>query len=216
MKTKFTLAGIYGPANLQWLESIGYNSFELDLRPRSFQFLPHYQAHEIISGAGVASKFQVHFQNENSLLIEKFIDDSASSEVNYLFSATLDLELIERKDVKFSLLIDTENEHLLDDSKVRNHKNLKSVIFNYNYLHHKLMNNQIVDVLKKVQELETKIGIRLNFADDIAPSLWELFHADEVVLDLDGKVECGYRQFSKELFQSEFSKLTQMHPELAI
>ncbi len=215
MKTKFTLAGIYGPANLQWLESIGYSSFELDLRPRSFQFLPHYQAHEIIAGAGATSRFQVHFQNENSMLVEKFIDDSHSSEVIYLFSSNLDLELINKRDFFFSILIDSDNEFLLDDSSVIKHKNLKSVIFNYNFLHHKLMSNSIVPILKHIQALDCRVGLRLNFGDDIAPSLWELFSATEVVLNLDGKVESGYRQFSRELFESEFSKLTRLHPELA-
>lgn len=215
MKTKFTLAGIYGPANLQWLESMGYSSFELDLRPRSFQFLPHYQAHELIAGAGVATRFQVHFQNENTLLVEKFLDDCPRSDVTYLFSGAPPRELITKRNFTFSLLLDSDNEALLDDGEIIHHQNLKSVIFNYKYLHYKLMNNDIVSVLKQVQSLDSKVGVRLNFGDDIAPSLWELFSAAEIVLDLDSKVESGYRQFSRELFESEFTKLTKLYPELA-
>ncbi len=214
MKTKFTLAGIYGPANLQWLESIGYSSFELDLRPRSFQFLPHYQAHDLIAGAGVGTRFQVHFQNENVLLIEKFLDDCPRGDVNYLFSGNPERELLVKRKFSFSLLIDSDNEGLLDDEKLLHHSELKSVIFNYRYLHYKLMNNDIVSVLKKIQALASKTGVRLSFGDDLAPSLWELMSVAEVVIDLDSKVENGYRQFSRELFQSEFSKLTELYPEL--
>ena len=214
MKTSFIFAGIYHLDNLRWLESCGYDSFELDLRPRSFQFLPHYQAHDIIKGALPTSRFQIHFQNENQMLIEKFIADCDSTQVNYTFSGQVSASVLKSLDVDFSLEIDSDNELILDDSEVLSLSRLQKLTINYGYLHYQLMNAKIINLLKKLAPIAVPKGLKLKFSDDLATSMWEMIKFDPIIIDLDARVENGYRQFSRDLFESEFSRLTKLYPEL--
>lgn len=220
MKTHFALAGLYNAQNLKWLESIGHTKFELDLRPRSFQFLPHYQAHEIMGQADSRSQFRIHFQNEHDLLVQKFIDDCTFKNVSYLFSGERDATIVQKIKKPFYIEVGNESKELLESVFQSANRNFKGLVIDYGHLHFELMNSRITHLLTVLEKLkaagEIELGLRLKFNEDIAPSVWDMFNFDFYSLEMSSQVEVGYRQFSKELFVSEFSKLTSLYPELNV
>lgn len=220
MKTHFALAGLYNAQNLKWFESIGHTNFELDLRPRSFQFLPHYQAHDLMAQADSRSQFRIHFQNEHELLVQKFIDDCTCKNVTYLFSGERDTTTVKKIKRSFYIEVGNESKDLLESVLQSGNENFKGLVIDYAHLHYELMNSRISNLLSSLEKLrvggEIELGLRLKFNEDIAPSVWDIFNFDFYSIELSSHVELGYRQFSKELFISEFSKLTSLYPELNV
>lgn len=219
MTTALSLSGLYNISNLKWFESLGHDSFELDLRPRSFQFLPHYQAHDLMQAAAPTTKFRVHFENENSLLVEKFIADCKHGGVSYIFSGERDIDIYATLKRPFLIEINTQNAALLKTSELVSTSFFKGFVFDYAYLHYELMNSNIAVVLKQLAPWlgrgSFELGLKVKFDQDVAPSLWDYFQFNACTLDLSSRVETGYRQFSQELFKNEFSKFTSLYPEIS-
>lgn len=219
MMTALSLSGLYSISNLKWFESLGHDSFELDLRPRSFQFLPHYQAHELMNTAAPTTKFRIHFENENSLLVDKFIADCNHAAVTYIFSGERDIDIFAGIKRPFLIEINAQNAPLLKTSELVSTNYFKGFIFDYSYLHFELMNSNLAELLKQLVPWLARgtfeLGPKFKFDQDVAPSLWDYFQFNACTLDLSSKVETGYRQFSQELFKNEFSKFTSLYPEIS-
>lgn len=199
MAQNFKIEGIYDQRTLKLLKQKGLRDFGFNFSPRSFNFIQEYVfINELVPLLGPLDRIHLHFDRSNDPMIKKVLEDLKKSgvqkeniyldcdewteapsglEVNYYLNYTPDLDIALCKDAGFS-----------------------GMIFDFTYfedLHRRnILNNFISNFythFSKVLGEDKKIILRVDWNNNIFPSLFDYFEFDLMSFSINSKIEICYR-----------------------
>ena len=205
------IEGIYDLRTMKQLQDFSeVKSFDFDFRPTSFNFLQQYKMLEILEASyDSKSQYFLHYRDEKDFVIKKMIDD-----LKEFFSTHFgSLGIINNFFLEFS----DENEFSFYDQfdqnyywhynpkrtikEVRDAKYLKGICLDHSFLEDLHNKGQLYQFVQNFTQsflpmmFQKKMGLilRVDWDDNIIPSLLDYFDFEFVSLSLNSKVEICYR-----------------------
>ncbi|MDO9182994.1 MAG: hypothetical protein Q7U04_11330 [Bacteriovorax sp.] len=215
MIQKLRIDGIYDKRTLQHLKSLGLKDFCFDFSPRSFNFIQEYVfLEQILNLLDESDRIFLHFTRSNDPMVMKLILDlkkNGQSLKNVYFEFDEWSEEVSP--------IDFENNYLINFSKDCDAakligKNFKGFIFSFNFfgdLHSsKLLNNFASNFYTRYQSRlaeESLLLLKIDWNDNLIPSLFELFEFDLISFPINSKIEICYRNVDLKKLSNEMQIL---------
>lgn len=205
------LSGIYDKRTMKIGQDLGLSSYEFDFRPMSFNFIQQYVMEEILAEIQSTSpKISLHFQNEQNFMIDNILGsfkESALSPV-LVFSDTQSPVYYNSFKTPFYWHYDPQG----DVKGVISAKYNEGIILNYQFLeklHHEgTLHNFMTNFYSGLRGAETKkIGLKIDWDSNLAPSIFDLVDFDFIELPINSKVEVCYRNVDSTKLQKNISIL---------
>lgn len=196
--------GIYDLRTLQQLVELGVRRFAFDLRPRSLNFIQHYRTIEIVSQATLAAQkqFYFHFADENTLLIQKFLDDLAAQtgitqedwnqgRVQLEFSGREDFSVMDTFGVPYRWFMHAG----ADWANIKRAQNLRGLILPFEYLEDAHEKGSISHLCANLYTNFPNQTFHLarSWGANVFPSLTDLFDFEDIALAINHEVEVCFR-----------------------
>lgn len=209
MSQKFKIEGIYDQRTLKLLKAKNLRDFGFNFSPKSFNFIQEYVfLNELIPLLDPKDKIYLHFSRSNDPMILKVLtdlfkvgiqkenifidcdewsDDPGKLEINYYLNYTTDMNLEHCKNSLFS-----------------------GMIFNFSFfedLHRRgILNNFIANFYthyKKHLTDDKKIIVRIEWSDNVFPSLFDYLDIDLMSFSINSQIEVCYRNVDLKKLSSE-------------
>lgn len=217
MAHNFKIEGIYDQRTLKLLKAQGLKDFGFNFSPRSFNFIQeHVFLVELVPLLDESDNIHLHFARSNDPMISKVIFDL---KINGIKTERLYLNCDEWVETPESLGIKYYLNYVSDINMSYCKSSLFSgMIFDFNFfedLHHRgVLNNFISNFYTHFNKLlndEKKIILRIDWDNNLMPSLFDYFEFDLMSFPINSKIEICYRnvdlkKLSREIALIEKSK----------
>jgi hypothetical protein len=213
MDQKFKIEGIYDQRTLKLLKSRNVRDFGFNFSPKSFNFIQeHVFLDELIPLLDPKDRIYLHFSRSNDPMIKKVIfdlqkvgvqkdnifidcdewsDDPKTLEVNYFLNYYPEMETTKLASPLFS-----------------------GMIFNFSFfedLHRRgVLNNFIANFythFKKHLTDEKKIILKIEWNDNVFPSLFDYLDVDLMSFSINSQMEVCYRNVDLKKLATEMELL---------
>ncbi|MBI2519116.1 MAG: hypothetical protein HYV97_01805 [Bdellovibrio sp.] len=219
------IEGIYGEKYIDILAQEGIDSFTLDFRPKSFNFLQHHIFLEILNSVKnrLANIF-LHFEQSPNFVIQKFVDDGTSvlgpitSEgLTKLFLEFSDLREAEFYD-QFASPFIWHWHPMADLEKMLGCTYLRGVVFPYEQILKLYHQGRFDDFYKNIcssfiPQLKSKncyIILASDWLHEMLPSVLEFMDIDIFSYPINRHVELSYRVPNMDLIKEKLISIRQM------
>lgn len=193
--------------------------FGFDFRPKSFNFLQSYRFFDMLENFYSEDHlYYLHFRDEKDFVINKIIEDCHQflgerydglitfSRILLEFSGTLDFNIFDSFEMGYFVHYDYE----LDFKIYNEARFLKGVIFSYSIfegLHAKGLWNEFLEYYTNVllpyfKQRKIKSVLKVDWGENIFPSLLDSISFDSINFEINSKVEQGYRQVDLSLVKN--------------
>lgn len=199
MGQDFKIEGIYDQRTLKLLKQKGLRDFGFNFSPRSFNFIQeHIFLSDLVPLLDPLDRIHLHFDRSNDPMIKKVLEDLKKSGVS---GENVFIDCDEWSDSPESLGINYYlTYHANLDLKACQGSHFSGMIFDFSYfeeLHHKnILNNFISNFythFSKVLTEDKKIILRVDWNNNIMPSLFDYFDFDLMSFSINSKIEICYR-----------------------
>ena len=199
MSHKFKIEGIYDQRTLKLLKSKGLRDFGFNFSPKSFNFIQeHVFLTDLVPILDPKDKMHLHFSRSNDPMIKKVLEDLQKIGIkkeNIFIDCDEWGEEILILETNFYLNYQTDLNFALCKNPY-----FSGVIFDFAFfedLHKKgVINNFISNFYthyKKDLTNDKKIIMRIDWTDDVFPSLFDYFDFDLMSFPINSKIEICYR-----------------------
>ena len=204
------VVGVYDQRTLDYLISLGIVNFGFDFYPKSLNFLQQHIFLEMVEKS-FSSKhnYYLHFQGEIPEMVNKFIDDLREQFGEEKIKNRFGLEFLDERDADY---YDGFNSYFgwhyspgnLLQELLRS-KNIKSLTLDHEYLEMLQRSGTLFSFLKELVSMiegrDIRLQLRISWGDDLIASLFDFFSFSQILINIDPRIEAGYRQV-------DFDKLT--------
>lgn len=204
MQENWRIGGVYDESILEWANQNSFTQLQFDLVPTSLSFVQLYRIQEIMEKLPDMTSCDVYlnFQNEKQGSIEYILNEVKKSSPSYeknlklLFTDILEKSFYEKFNIPFSVDVDS----LEFAKKVVKTELNKELLISFTTLEFLHGRNQDQDFLKEIfklkQEFEFDVYIKLPWEFDKISSIFDFYHFDGYLLNVNTYVENSYRQFN--------------------
>ena len=199
MTQNFKIEGIYDQRTLKLLKSKGLRNFGFDFSPKSFNFIQeHIFLNELIPLLDESDSIHLHFIRSNDPMIRKVIEDLKKVGVKRenIFIDT-DEWSKEAADLEVNYFLNYFPEM---DLSLCNSPHFKGLIFNFSFFeelqYRGVLKNFISNFYThygRYLDEDKKIILRVDWADNVFPSLFEYLDFDLMSFSINSKIEICYR-----------------------
>ena len=218
MAQNLKIEGIYDQRTLKLLKSKGVRDFGFNFSPKSFNFIQErIFLNDLIPLLDSKDKIHLHFSRINDPMIQKVIEDLRKAGVekdNIYFDCDEDSEKSREIGIKYFINYSPGiNYSACDDPR------FCGLIFNFSFFEDLqlkgVLNNFIANFytqFKKYLSEDKLIVLRIDWSDNVFPSLFEYFDIDLLSFSINDKIEICYRnvdlnKLSEEMELIEKNKL---------
>ncbi|MBC7714982.1 MAG: hypothetical protein H7177_16670 [Rhizobacter sp.] len=211
MAHNFKIEGIYDQRTLKLLKAEGLKDFGFDFSPRSFNFIQeHVFLNELVPLLDESDNIHLHFTRSNDPMIAKVIFDlkknGVSSDRVYINCDEWS-EAPAATGAKYYLNYYPEIDLSFCKSKL-----FSGMIFEFSFfedLHKRgILNNFITNFYTNFNNLlndEKKIILRVDWSNNVFPSLFDYFDFDLMSFPINSKIEICYRNVDLKKLTSEMA-----------
>ena len=199
MTQNLKIEGIYDQRTLKLLKSKGIRDFGFNFCPKSFNFIQERVfLNELIPLLDPKDKIHLHFSRINDPMIQKLLLDLQKAGVvkdNIYFDCDEGTEKSREIGIKYFLNYSPEINHISCEGS-----EFCGFIFNFSFfedLHIRgILNNFIANFythFKKYLIEDKLIILRIDWSDNVFPSLFDYFDIDLMSFSINDKIEVCYR-----------------------
>ncbi|MBC7430027.1 MAG: hypothetical protein H7336_15540 [Bacteriovorax sp.] len=211
MSHNYKIEGIYDQRTLKLLKAEGLKDFGFNFSPKSFNFIQeHVFLTELVPLLGVSDNLHLHFTRSNDPMIKKVIDDLKKEGVGrerIYINCDEWSESPESHGIKYYLNYYPEVNLTWCNSKL-----FSGMIFEFSFfedLHQRgILNNFITNFYTHFNNLlsnEKKIILRIDWNNNIFPSLFDYFDFDLMSFPINSKIEICYRNVDLKKLSAEMA-----------
>ncbi len=199
MVQNLKIEGIYDQRTLKLLKSKGVRDFGFNFSPKSFNFIQERVfLNDLIPLMDPKDKIHLHFSRINDPMIQKVILDLQNAgfeKDNIYFDCDEGTELSREIGIKYFINYYPEIDHCACDDP-----GFCGIIFNFSFFEDLqakgVLNNFIANFythFKKYLVEDKLIVLRIDWSDNVFPSLFEYFDIDLMSFSINDKIEICYR-----------------------
>lgn len=199
MAHNFKIEGIYDQRTLKLLKTQGLKDFGFNFSPKSFNFIQeHVFLDELVPLLGENDNIHLHFSRSNDPMISKVISDLAKigfKRENVYLNCDEWSDLPHNLGIKYYLNYSSEI-----NLSYCNSEYFSGMIFDFSFfedLHIRgLLNNFISNFythFNKHLNDEKKIILRIDWNNNVFPTLFDYFEFDLMSFPINSKIEVCYR-----------------------